>query len=114
MIYAPIAWLIGIDGRDVLVSGSLLGTRTVLNEFVSYLQMGQLKAAGTYNDPRTLIIMTYALCGFANFVSIGIQVGGIGALAPNQRETLARLGVKAMIGGSIACFLTAAVAGILV
>ncbi len=114
VIYAPIAWLIGIDGRDVLVSGSLLGTRTVLNEFVSYLQMGQLKAAGTYNDPRTLIIMTYALCGFANFVSIGIQVGGIGALAPNQRETLARLGVKAMIGGSIACFLTAAVAGILV
>lgn len=114
VIYAPIAWLIGIDSRDVLVSGSLLGTRTVLNEFVAYLQMSELKAAGTYSDPRTLVIMTYALCGFANFVSIGIQVGGIGAIAPNQRETLARLGVKAMVGSSIACFLTACVAGMMV
>jgi CNT family concentrative nucleoside transporter len=114
VIYAPISWLIGIDGKDVLVSGSLLGTRTVLNEFVAYLQLSQLKTAGTFADPRTVIIMTYALCGFANFVSIGIQVGGIGALAPNQRETLARLGVKAMIGGSIACFLTACVASMLV
>jgi CNT family concentrative nucleoside transporter len=114
VIYAPISWLIGIDGKDVLISGSLLGTRTVLNEFVAYLQLSQLKTAGTFADPRTVIIMTYALCGFANFVSIGIQVGGIGALAPNQRETLARLGVKAMIGGSIACFLTACVASMLV
>lgn len=114
ILYAPVAWLIGIDSRDIMLSGSLLGTRTVLNEFVAYLQMGELKAAGTYTNPRTLVIMTYALCGFANFASIGIQVGGIGALAPNQRETLARLGVKAMIGGSIACMLTACVAGILV
>jgi CNT family concentrative nucleoside transporter len=72
-----------------------------------------MKAAGTYNDPRTLVIMTYALCGFANLVSIGIQIGGIGALAPTQRENLARLGFKAMIGGSIACFFTACVAGML-
>jgi CNT family concentrative nucleoside transporter len=113
VIYAPIAWLMGIDSGHLLVSGQLLGTRTVLNEFVAYFQMGTLKAAGTYTDERTLIIMTYALCGFANIVSIGIQIGGIGALAPSQRENLARLGVKAMIGGSIACFLTACVAAML-
>jgi CNT family concentrative nucleoside transporter len=73
-----------------------------------------MKAAGTYTDPRSLTIMTYALCGFANIVSIGIQVGGIGALAPGQRENLAKLGVKSMLGGSIACMLTACVAAMLV
>jgi CNT family concentrative nucleoside transporter len=114
VLYAPIAWLIGIDGRDALLSGSLLGTRTVLNEFVAYLQMSQLKADGAYTDPRTLLIMTYALCGFANFVSIGVQIGGIGAIAPGQRENLARLGLKSMIGGSLACLLTACVAGMLI
>lgn len=114
VLYAPIAWLIGIDAKDVLMSGSLLGTRTVLNEFVAYLNMSELKNAGTFTNPRTLVIMTYALCGFANIVSIGIQVGGIGALAPNQRENLARLGVKAMIGGTIACMLTACVASMLI
>jgi CNT family concentrative nucleoside transporter len=114
LLYAPIAWLIGIDNRDLMVSGSLLGTRTVLNEFVAYLQMGQMKSAGVYANPRNLVIMTYALCGFANIVSIGIQVGGIGALAPNQRGNLAKLGVKAMVGGTIACLLTACVAGMLI
>jgi CNT family concentrative nucleoside transporter len=114
VLYAPVAWLIGIDNRDLMLSGSLLGTRTVLNEFVAYLQLGQMKAAGVYANPRSLVIMTYALCGFANIVSIGIQVGGIGALAPNQRANLAKLGVKAMIGGSIACMFTACVAGMLV
>jgi CNT family concentrative nucleoside transporter len=113
IVCAPIAWLIGIEPGHLLVSGQLLGTRTVLNEFISYLQLGDMKAAGLYTDQRSLIIMTYALCGFANFVSIGIQVGGIGALAPGQRTNLARLGVKALIGGSIACFLTACVAGML-
>jgi CNT family concentrative nucleoside transporter len=114
ILYAPIAWLIGIDRGDLLVSGQLLGTRTVLNEFVSYLQLGELKAAGSFANPRTLIILTYALCGFANIVSIGIQVGGIGALAPEQRGNLAKLGVKALIGGSLACFLTACIAGMMV
>jgi concentrative nucleoside transporter, CNT family len=114
MLNAPIAWLIGIDSHDILISGSILGTRTVLNEFVAYLQLGQLKAAGTITDPRTIIIMTYALCGFANLVSIGVQIGGIGAIAPNQRVNLARLGFKSMIGGSIACMLTACVAGMLI
>ena len=113
IICAPVAWLIGIDPEHLLASGQLLGTRTVLNEFIAYLQLGEMKQAGTFTDQRSLVIMTYALCGFANIVSIGIQVGGIGALAPNQRASLAKLGVKAVIGGSIACFLTACVAGIL-
>lgn len=113
LICAPIAWLIGIEPGNLLVCGQLLGTRTVLNEFVSYLQMGELKASGVFTDERSLVIMTYALCGFANIVSIGIQIGGIGSIAPNQRATLAKLGVKALIGGSLACFLTASVAGML-
>jgi concentrative nucleoside transporter, CNT family len=114
VLYAPVAWLIGIDRHDLMLSGSLLGTRTVLNEFVAYLNMGDLKAAGVFTNPRSLLIMTYALCGFANIVSIGIQVGGIGAIAPNQRENLAKLGLKSMIAGTIACMLTACVAGMLI
>lgn len=114
VVYAPVAWLIGIDYGHLLQAGQLLGTRTVLNEFVSFLQLGQMKANGTLTDPRTVIILTYAMCGFANIVSIGIQIGGIGSLAPNQRPNLAALGVKAMIGGTIACYLSACVASILV
>jgi CNT family concentrative nucleoside transporter len=114
LAYAPVAWLLGIDYGHLLQSGALLGTRTVLNEFIAFNQLGQLRAAGTFTDPRTLIILTYAMCGFANIVSIGIQIGGIGSLAPAQRTNLARLGVKAMIGGTIACYLSACVAGILV
>jgi CNT family concentrative nucleoside transporter len=114
MLFAPIAWLMGISNDALLQSGALLGTRTVLNEFVAFIQLGDLKAAGAYTDPRNLMIMTYALCGFANIVSIGIQIGGIGAIAPAQRENLAKLGVKALLGGSLACFMAAAIAGILV
>lgn len=114
LIYAPVAWLIGVDGGHLLQSGQLLGTRTVLNEFVAYMQLGQMKADGTLTDPRTIIILTYAMCGFANIVSIGIQIGGIGTLAPTQRPNLAALGVKAVIGGTIACYLSACIAGIFV
>ncbi|RXK56608.1 Na+ dependent nucleoside transporter [Oleiharenicola lentus] len=114
IIYAPVAWLIGIDSGYLMQSGQLLGTRTVLNEFVSFLQLGQMKANGTLTDQRTIIILTYAMCGFANIVSIGIQIGGIGTLAPNQRENLAALGVKAVFGGTIACYLSACVAGMMI
>lgn len=114
VVYAPIAWLIGIDYGYLLQSGALLGTRTVLNEFISFQQLGALKSAGTLTDPRTVIILTYAMCGFANIVSIGIQIGGIGSLAPNQRTNLAQLGLRAMVGGTIACYLSACVAGILI
>ncbi len=113
LLFAPVAWLMGISNDALLQSGALLGTRTVLNEFVAFLNLADLKSAGLYNDPRNLMIMTYALCGFANIVSIGIQIGGIGAIAPAQRENLAKLGVKALIGGSLACFMAAAIAGVL-
>jgi CNT family concentrative nucleoside transporter len=112
MIFAPVAWLMGISGDAVLVSGALLGERTVLNEFVAFVRLGELKATGVFADPRNLMILTYALAGFANIVSIGVQIGGIGGLAPSQRETLARFGWKALLGASLACFLTGAVAGI--
>jgi len=113
IVFAPFAWLMGVSSDAVLQSGEYLGLRTVLNEFVAFLRMGEMKAAGTYADPRNLMIVTYALTGFANIVSIGVQIGGIGLLAPSQRENLARLGWKALIGANLACFLTGAVAGIL-
>jgi CNT family concentrative nucleoside transporter len=114
VLFAPIAWLMGIEYGQLLQSGALLGTRTVLNEFVAFIQMSELKSSGVYTDPRTLIIMTYALAGFANIVSIGIQIGGIGAIAPGQRTNLAQLGIKALLGGSLACFMAAAIAGMLI
>ena len=112
MVFAPVAWLMGISGDAVMLSGALLGERTVLNEFVSFVKLGELKATGAFSDPRNLMILTYALAGFANIVSIGVQIGGIGGLAPSQRETLARFGWKALLGASLACFMTGAVAGI--
>jgi len=112
MLFAPVAWLMGISGDAVMVSGALLGERTVLNEFVSFVRLGELKATGAFADPRNLMILTYALAGFANIVSIGVQIGGIGGLAPTQRETLARFGWRALLGASLACFMTGAVAGI--
>jgi len=92
------------------VIGNLLGTRMVLNEFVAYAQLGPMKAT---LDPKSFTIATFALCGFANFSSIGIQIGGIGALAPNRRHDLARLGLRAMFAGTLANFMTATIAGFL-
>lgn len=113
MIGAPVAWLLGVDGDNLLVAGRLLGEKTVLNEFYAYFSMSKMQAAGELTDDRTRIIMTYALCGFSNLVSIGIQVGGLGAMAPGKRAELALLGWRALLGGSIACFLTACIAGML-
>ena len=109
-IFAPLAAAIGADWSDVLHLGQLLGTKMVANEFVAYLQLGEIQAAGTLN-PKSVFLATFALCGFANFSSIGIQIGGIGALAPERSSDLAALGFKAMIGGTIASLLTASVAG---
>ena len=100
----------GVPWRDAGVVGNLLGTRMALNEFVAYSQLGPLKAS---LDPKSFTICTYALCGFANFSSIGIQIGGIGALAPNRRHDLARLGLRAMFAGTLANFMTATIAGFL-
>jgi CNT family concentrative nucleoside transporter len=109
-IFAPIAWSLGVPWRDAPTIGNLLGTRMVLNEFVAYSQLGPLKES---LDPKSFTIATYALCGFANFSSIGIQIGGIGALAPERRHDLARLGVRAMLAGTLANFVTATIAGML-
>ncbi len=112
-IFAPIAWILGVPSTDIVAIGQLLGQKTILNEFLAYISMGNMKATGVLTEAKSLIIATYALCGFANIGSIGIQLGGIGALAPSQKTTLAELGVKALIGGTIACFLTATIAGML-
>lgn len=114
IVFAPLAWLMGIDYGQLMISGQIIGEKTILNEFYAYGTLARLKDSGVISDVRTQIILTYALCGFSNIASIGIQIGGIGALAPNQRSTLAKLGVKALIGGSIACFLTACVASMLI
>ena len=109
-IFAPIAWALGVPWHDAATIGNLLGTRMVLNEFVAYSQLGPLKPM---LDPKSFTIATFALCGFANFSSIGIQIGGIGALAPERRHDLARLGLRAMLAGTFANFLTATIAGML-
>jgi concentrative nucleoside transporter, CNT family len=109
-VFAPIAWAMGVPWRDAPTIGNLLGTRMALNEFVAYSQLASLKQS---LDPRSFTIATFALCGFANFSSIGIQIGGIGSLAPNRRHDLARLGFRAMIAGTLANFLTATIAGFL-
>jgi concentrative nucleoside transporter, CNT family len=110
-VFRPIAWAMGVSWKDTLEVGNLLGTRMVLNEFVAFLNLGQIPE-GTL-DPRSKIIATYALCGFANFSSIAIQIGGIGSLAPSRRGDLARLGMRAMLAGTLANFLTATIAGVL-
>jgi CNT family concentrative nucleoside transporter len=109
-VFAPVAWSMGVPWRDAPTVGNLLGTRMALNEFVAYSQLGPLKAT---LDPKSFTICTFALCGFANFSSIGIQIGGIGALAPNRRHDLARLGLRAMFAGTLANFMTATIAGFL-
>ncbi|MDP4580729.1 MAG: Na+ dependent nucleoside transporter [Saprospiraceae bacterium] len=113
LIFAPIAWLLGTPSQDIVIVGQLLGQKTVINEFVAYSDLGLLRDKGIVLDPKSLIIVTYALCGFSNFASIGIQIGGISALAPNKRQELTELGFKAMVGGTIACFMTAIIASVL-
>jgi CNT family concentrative nucleoside transporter len=108
-IFSPIAWLIGIPWRDASTIGNLLGTRMVLNEFVAFAQLGTMKGS---LDPRSFTIATFALCGFANFSSIGIQIGGIGALAPEQRDQLAKFGIRAMLAGTMANLISASIVGI--
>lgn len=110
LVFAPIAWLLGVEWKDCAAVGNLLGTRMVLNEFVAFVHLGQVKAA---LDPRSFVIATFALCGFANLSSIAIQIGGIGGLAPSRKSDLAKLGFKAMLVGTLANFMSACIAGIL-
>ncbi|MEX1002239.1 MAG: nucleoside transporter C-terminal domain-containing protein [Crocinitomicaceae bacterium] len=109
---APIVWMIGVDAVDMVLVGELLGQKTILNEFIAYPRLGELKASGKLSE-KSVIISTYMLCGFANFASIGIQIGGIGALVPSRKGLLSKLGMRALLGGTIACLMTAAIVGMM-
>ncbi len=110
IIFAPVAWVLGVSWKDASAVGDLLGTRMVLNEFIAFLRLGEIKST---LDNRSFVISTFALCGFANFSSIAIQIGGIGALAPSRKSDLARMGLKAMMAGTLANFMSACIAGLL-
>ena len=110
LVFAPIAWSLGVAWQDAFTVGNLLGTRMVLNEFIAFAQLGPMRE---FMDPRSFTVATFALCGFANFASIGIQIGGIGALVPERRHDLARLGLRAMLAGTLANFVSACIAAML-
>lgn len=112
-IFAPIAWLVGVEYADIMIIGQLLGEKTILNEFVAYFSLNDYKNLGVLSE-KSIIIATYALCGFANFGSIGIQIGGISSLAPGQRQNLTEMGFKALIGGTAATLMTGAIAGMII
>lgn len=110
--FAPIMWLIGIPVTDITLVGRLLGEKIIMTEFIGYVSLSEMKAAGLLS-PKSIIMATYMLCGFANFASIGIQIGGIGSLAPNQRVLLSRYGMRALLGGTIAALLSATIVGMI-
>ncbi|THH41033.1 NupC/NupG family nucleoside CNT transporter [Neolewinella litorea] len=112
LIFAPVAWVIGVPTEDITIIGQLLGLKTVINEFVAYDTFRAIQADGAPLNPKSVLIAAYALCGFANFASIGIQVGGISAIAPGQRKNLTELGMVALLGGTVACLMTGTVAGL--
>jgi concentrative nucleoside transporter, CNT family len=116
-IFAPLMWLIGVATEDMTLMGQLLGIKLAASEFIGYIQLAELKNAANsihLNYNKSIIMATYMLCGFANFASIGIQIGGIGSLAPGQRKTLSEFGMKALIGGTIASLLSATIAGMII
>jgi len=110
-VLSPLAWIMGVEWKDASTVGMLLGKKTILNEFVAYMDLVNYK---DIISERSFTITTYALCGFANFASIAIQIGGIGSLVPERRKDFAKIGFKAMIGGTLAAFMTATIAGILI
>jgi CNT family concentrative nucleoside transporter len=120
-LFAPLTWLLGVCKEDMVLVAQLLGEKTILNEFVAYVSLGNMrdftgvgaKAFGMFHEKKSLIMATYMLCGFANFASIGIQIGGIGSLAPEKRSQLAKMGVRAMVGGIMASLFTATLVGML-
>ncbi len=113
-ILAPITWLMGVAKDDIVLVGQLLGEKTILNEFVAYVSLGDMVKAGKFVSPKSVVIATYILCGFSNFASIGIQIGGIGSLAPSRKADLSKLGFKALIGGTLASLFTAVIVGMLI
>lgn len=111
---APVTWLMGVANEDIMYVGQLLGEKTILNEFVAYVSLSELMAAGKFSSEKSIIIATYILCGFSNFASIGIQIGGIGSLAPSRKGDLSKLGVRALIGGTLASLFTAVIVGMII
>ena len=111
---APITWLMGVPSEDMVLVGQLLGEKTILNEFYAYATLGEMKGTSSFAYEKSIIMATYLLCGFANVASIGIQIGGIGALVPSRKGLLSKLGVKALIGGTLACMFTAVIVGMLI
>lgn len=111
--FAPVMWLIGVSLPDITLLGRLLGEKVIMTEFIGYVSLAQLKEAGAFADPKSIIIATYMLCGFANFASIGIQIGGIGSLAPGKRVLLSQFGIRALLGGTLAALMSATIVGII-
>ncbi len=111
--FAPIAWLMGVPSNDIYLVGQLLGEKTILNEFYAYKTLGEMKASALFTHEKSIIMATYILCGFSNFASIGIQIGGIGTLIPNRKGLLSKLGMRALLGGTLACLFTAVMVGML-
>ncbi|UTW64476.1 Na+ dependent nucleoside transporter [bacterium SCSIO 12741] len=112
-IFAPLMWLIGVEGPDMTLVGQLLGEKIIVSEFVGYASLAELKDAGAFASQKSIVMATYILCGFANFASIGIQIGGIGSLAPSQRKQLSEYGLKALIGGTLASLTSATIVGMI-
>tara|TARA_R110002012_G_scaffold289738_1_gene483033 strand:- start:1286 stop:1789 length:504 start_codon:yes stop_codon:yes gene_type:complete len=115
--FAPLMWLIGVAKEDMALMGQLLGIKLAASEFIGYIQLAELKDVANATHlkfEKSIIMATYMLCGFANFASIGIQIGGIGSLAPGQRKNLSRFGMKALIGGTIASLISATIAGMII
>ena len=112
-VFAPISWIIGVAKEDIFLVAQLLGEKTILNEFYAYTSLGSMRESGVLVNEKSIIIATYVLCGFANLSSIGIQIGGIGSLAPNRRGDLSRLGILSLIAGTIACLFTGVIVGMI-
>jgi len=110
---SPLMWLIGVCSEDITLVGQLLGEKIIMTEFISYISLAEMKSAGAFHETKSIIMSTYILCGFANFASIGIQIGGIGALAPSQRILLSRLGLRALLAGTLASLLSATIIGMI-
>lgn len=111
--FAPIMWLIGVCKEDITLLGRLLGEKLIMTEFIGYVSLAELKTLGTFAQEKSIIMATYMLCGFANFASIGIQIGGIGSLAPGQRVLLSRFGMRALLGGTLAALISATIVGVI-
>ena len=113
-LFAPIMWLIGVASQDITLTGQLVGQKIIASEFVGYESLSRMKNEGVFAYQRSIVMATYMLCGFANFASIGIQIGGIGSLAPSKRQWLSEFGFRALLGGTLASLLSATIVGMLV